>query len=485
MGTVLVYGVMGIYGCCMLFIFCYSLMQLHLTYLFRKSQKSAKQTYPEPAEWPTVTVQLPIYNERYVVERLLNAVASFDYPKNKFRIQVLDDSTDETVDIIAKKVIELQQQDLQIKHIRRPNRKGYKAGALQFGFTQTSDEFIAIFDADFVPEPDFLKKVIPAFTDPEIGVIQTRWGHLNEQNSLLTKLQAFGLNAHFTIEQCGRNFGKHFINFNGTGGVWRRKCIENAGGWEADTLTEDLDLSYRAQLKNWKFRYLPEVVVPAELPVAMAALKSQQYRWTKGAAETAKKHAGKLWQSPAPQTTKLHAWFHLFNSSVFVFLLLASLLSFPLFFMPIPPVFFKFSAGLLSGFILLLLFYGHSYFHTEPEPTVGKFLPRFLLFLAVSMGLALQNTVAVLESFAGKKTPFVRTPKYNLTNTSGSWQKQGYRITLVSGLTIVEGILAVLFWGVILLAFQRQEFKFIFFHLMLAVGYSLVFFYSVKHSLAR
>jgi cellulose synthase/poly-beta-1,6-N-acetylglucosamine synthase-like glycosyltransferase len=485
MSKMLEFGVLGVYYACLLFIFCYSLLQLQLTILYRRSKKADQPVFPEPETWPTVTVQLPVYNERYVVERLLDAVAAFDYPKNKFQVQVLDDSTDETVAIIAKKVTELKEQGLKIKHICRPQRKGYKAGALQFGLMQTSDEFIAIFDADFVPGPDFLKRTIPAFSDPKTGLVQTRWGHLNAQNSVLTQLQAFGLDAHFTVEQAGRNSGNHFINFNGTGGVWRRSCIESAGGWESDTLTEDLDLSYRAQMQNWKFIYLPEIIVPAELPAAMPALKSQQYRWSKGAAETARKHGKNLWAGNLPFSTKLMGTFHLLNSTVYVCLMLASILSVPLFFLKVSPVFYKISTGLMAGFLVLLAFYWHAFSNSQTEPDLKKFLPRFLLFLSVAMGLALHNAFAVAEGFAGRKTPFVRTPKYNLTDSSGIWQDRSYRIPLISGLTLLEGIFAFLFSTMVFLAFWKNDFRLLFFHAMLAVGYGLVFYYSIRHSLEK
>ncbi|MFC5269821.1 cellulose synthase family protein [Adhaeribacter terreus] len=480
---------LGVYFACLLFIFCYSLMQLHLTFLFRKSQKQAKPVFPIPETWPDVTVQLPIYNERYVVERLLEAVCKFNYPNEKLQIQVLDDSTDETVGIIAQKVAAFKEQGINIEHVRRPARTGFKAGALQYGLQQATGEFIAVFDADFVPEPDFLRQTIPAFTSPEIGVVQTRWGHLNEHNSMLTRLQAFGLNAHFTVEQSGRNFGKHFINFNGTAGVWRETCIEAAGGWEADTLTEDLDLSYRAQLKGWQFRYLQNVVVPAELPASMPALKQQQYRWTKGAAETAKKHRNLLWKTKTGRETKLHAWFHLLNSSVYLCIFLASLISVALLFagnsIPFSEDFFRLSAVFLSGFLVLAFFYWLAYLATNMQAKWWNFLPQFFLFLTFSMGLAFYNAIAVTEGYLGRKTPFIRTPKFNLTNEQNSWQKTAYSLSGISGINIAEGLLALFFWFAIFAAFKLQDFRLLYFHFMLALGYSLVFFYSLKHSLAK
>lgn len=471
-----------IYGGSLLFIFLYSLLQLHLTFLFRKSLRTPSPTYKEPESWPNVTVQLPLYNERYVVARLLDAVGNFDYPKEKLQIQVLDDSTDETVGIVAQKVLELQQKGVQICHVRRPERTGYKAGALQHGLASATGEFICIFDADFVPQPDFLKRALPAFTSPEVGVVQARWGHLNATYSLLTQLQAFGLDAHFTVEQSGRNAGNYFINFNGTAGIWRKTCITDAGGWEADTLTEDLDLSYRAQLRNWKFVYLPNLEVPAELPPNMAAVKSQQYRWTKGAAETIKKHVGRIWKAPVPLATKWHGTFHLLNSSVFVALLLAALSSLPLLFLNqsgFSHWLFRATSVFLSGFFLLFLFYWLAYKQTA-KTGFFTFLPRFLLFLIMMMGLSLHNTIAVLEGYLGRKTPFIRTPKFNLTNATGTWKNRAYTFSNLSVVTWLEGLLALLFWLAVAAAFWLHDFRLVVFHGMLALGFSLVFVFSLK-----
>ncbi|MFW6222357.1 MAG: cellulose synthase family protein, partial [Bacteroidota bacterium] len=277
-----------LYGAALGIILFYGLFQFTLISHARKYKRKSETTqHPvlnieQPQNVPFVTVQLPVYNEYYVVERLIDAVASLHYPKERLEIQVLDDSTDDTYDIIKRKVKEIQQSEINIKHLYRNDRIGYKAGALQYGLNQAEGEFIAIFDADFVPEPDFLINTLPQFDNEQVGMVQTRWGHINENYSLLTRMQAFGLNAHFKIEQTGRYHGGRFLNFNGTGGVWRKSCIEDAGGWQHDTIAEDLDLSYRAQLKGWKFVYLDHVEAPAELPVVISGLKSQQFRWTKG-----------------------------------------------------------------------------------------------------------------------------------------------------------------------------------------------------------
>lgn len=321
---------LSLYALALLFIFCYSISQLHLVYLYLKKPKMKVGSTVEDNELPTVTIQLPTYNEQYVVERLINCIVELEYPKEKLEIQLLDDSTDETTSLLQKKVEEYSAQGFDISLVRRPDRVGYKAGALKYGLEKAKGEFIAIFDADFLPNKDFIKRTITYFLDnAKVGVVQTRWEHLNKSYSYLTQLQAFGLDAHFTVEQVGRNSKGHFMNFNGTGGVWRKDCIYDAGNWEADTLTEDLDLSYRAQLKGWQFVYLEEVGVPAELPASMNALKSQQFRWTKGAAENTVKNLKRVFAQKLPFGTKFHATFHLLNSGVFLSVLLSSILSVP------------------------------------------------------------------------------------------------------------------------------------------------------------
>ncbi|RDV16211.1 glycosyltransferase [Pontibacter diazotrophicus] len=479
-----------VYALCLTFIFCYSMAQLHLTILYwlrrRSRRKHQRAPYTQQQNWPAVTVQLPVYNERYVVARLLEAVAAFDYPHNRLQIQILDDSTDDTTAIIEDKLKVYPH--LNIQHIRRVERTGYKAGALQHGLAKATGEYIAIFDADFLPKPDFLKQTIPAFTNPQIGVVQTRWSHLNSDYSLLTRLQAFGLNAHFTVEQTGRNSGGHFMNFNGTAGVWRKACILDTGGWQADTLTEDLDLSYRAQLRGWQFLYLEDVEAPAELPAAMGALKSQQFRWTKGAAETARKHLGRVMRSNVSLSTKLHAFFHLLNSAIFVCVLLTAILSVPVLFLknnaPELAPFFKLGYALLLSLAALIAFYwtAHDAHSASAWRTTVRFVPEFILFLSISMGLSLHNSIAVLEGYFGKKTPFVRTPKYNIRNAKDSWRKQGYGMKSMSPLTILEGLLALYFTFGIGAAFRLQDYGQLPFHIMLAFGFGTVFFYSLFHS---
>ena len=351
-----------IYTIAITLLFFYCIMQLSLAIHYIKFKRNLKKeetifTIPE-SEYPYVTVQLPVFNELYVVERLIDAIAAFDYPADKLEIQLLDDSTDESFEIARKKVDYYHQRGIDIKQIRRPERKGFKAGALEYGLREAKGEYVAIFDADFVPFPDFLKKTIPHFLlDDKIGVVQAKWDHLNKDYSILTKMQAFALDMHFTIEQQGRNAAGYFINFNGTAGVWRKATIEDAGGWKADTLTEDLDLSYRAQLKGWKFKYVENVVAPAELPTDMNALKSQQFRWNKGGAETAKKIGLRVINAELPLRIKLHAVAHLFNTTNYIFILITAILSVPLLFIKNQVIdfnYFKYASIFLMGYCYCL-----------------------------------------------------------------------------------------------------------------------------------
>ena len=378
----------------------------------------------------------------------------------------------------------MQATGLDIQHIRRPDRVGFKAGALQFGLEMAKGEFIAIFDADFLPKPDFLQKTVPHFQDEGIGLVQTRWGHVNQDYSMLTRLQAFGLDAHFSVEQGGRSEAGSFINFNGTAGIWRKTCIYDAGGWSADTLTEDLDLSYRAQLKKWKFHYLEDVVAPAELPIIMPAIKSQQFRWNKGAAETAKKNLGKVLRSEIGFMNKVHAVFHLFNSSIFVCLLVAALMSIPMLFVkeanPEYGLLFDLGSIFLIGFFSISYFYWIATKNIHPENSFKYFSSIFPVFLTVSMGLSLHNAFAVLEGLFGVKTAFIRTPKFNITTASDSWEGNKYVKLNLNWLTIIEGLLCLYFVFGIVAGIYLWDLGLIIFHVMLAIGFAAVFYHSIK-----
>ena len=402
---------------------------------------------PRPdSSWPVVTVQLPLYNEATVAERLIDACAQLDYPRSRLEIQVLDDSTDATTERVAERVNHWQDRGLDIVHIHRSDRTGYKAGALQNGLRLARGDLIAIFDADFVPPADFLRRMVPRFDAPDVGMVQARWGHLNDDDSLLTKLQAFGLDAHFALEQRIRQAAGCFINFNGTAGLWRRECIEDAGGWAHDTLTEDLDLSYRAQLNGWRLRYVSDVEAPAELPFDMSALRSQQFRWTKGAVETARKLLGRLWRAGASTRTKIEGTFHLTAHFVFPFILLAALTHAPVLMLkhggagPGPAYFAAMSLGLVGfvGFFLAQLFaQRHLY------PDWPRRMQRFVLFMAASMGLALSNTRAVWQGLMGRATPFTRTPKYGGQAEDDPWWTSRYAVSRLPPIVWGEALLAL------------------------------------------
>lgn len=441
---------------------------------------------------PFVTVQLPLYNELFVVERLIDCITKFDYPRDRFEIHVLDDSTDETRELVRKKVEEYKTKGFLIEQVRRKERKGYKAGALKDAMSVAKGEFIAIFDADFLPRPDFLRQTIPHFRNPEIGVVQTRWEHLNEDYSMITRLQALQLNVHFTVEQRGRMAAGMLLQFNGTAGVWRRKAIEDAGGWEADTLTEDFDLSIRAQIKGWKIKFLEGVGSPAELPIEMNALKSQQFRWMKGGAETAKKMMGIVWRSSLPGWKKFHATMHLLGSSIFPFVLLASISSVPLLYYLGDLIAMGFNkntfAWFMIGFLSIITIYYVANLQSEAhqkEETFMQGLLRFAihfpLFLSMSMGMALHNSWAVIQGYVGKKSAFVRTPKFNVLNHTSNKVKNKYVDRKLEWTTIGEGLLALYFLGAIFLGFYVQNTTFIAFHAMLAFGYGSIFFFTLKH----
>ena len=482
-----------IYGIALVFIFLYALAQLNLLFNYLKAKKitdtSEKFDFLNPNEIPFVTIQLPVYNEMYVMERLLDNISKIDYPRHKLEIQVLDDSTDESLETTANQIKQLQQTGLDIQHIRRTDRTGFKAGALKEGLKTAKGEFIAIFDADFMPKSDWLIQTIPYFKNENIGVVQTRWGHLNRDYSLLTKVQAFALDAHFTLEQVGRNIQGHFINFNGTAGVWRKACILDAGNWKADTLTEDLDLSYRAQLKRWEFKYLEHVETPAELPVVVSAARSQQFRWNKGAAENFRKSFFKVLKSKdVTFKTKIHASFHLLNSTMFLNVFILAILSVPMLYIKQHEAFTLYVIGL--GFfgitsLMFFIFYWHMYktIYGRSLKHFIKFIGMFFVFFTIIMGFSLHNTVAVLEGHLGKRSDFIRTPKFNINTIKDSWKENKYLNRKISASTLFEGLLAGYFGFGLYSAFivtQHGDFGFFAFHLMLFLGFGYVFLKSLR-----
>ncbi len=488
------YIIIAIYSISLLLVFMYALAQLNLLFNYLSSKKNQddapKFNLNNEDEIPYVTIQLPVYNELYVMQRLLDNIAKIEYPREKLEIQVLDDSTDESVASTAAHIHKLQADGLNIQHIRRANRVGFKAGALKEGLRLAKGEFIAIFDADFLPKPCWLHKTVPYFKDTNIGVVQTRWGHINRDYSTLTKVQAFALDTHFSLEQVGRNSKGHFINFNGTAGIWRKQCIIDAGNWQGDTLTEDLDLSYRAQLKNWKFKYLEDVVTPAELPVVISAARSQQFRWNKGGAENFQKMMTKVLMSKDINVkTKLHSLLHLLNSSMFTCIFLMAILSIPMLYIKHENENLKVFFLVMSFFIVSTFIFFICYWHMYKKTFGGglknfiKYIGAFFTFFSIAMGFSLHNTIAVLEGHIGKKSEFVRTPKFNINSLKDSWKNNKYIKSKISFNVFIEGLLAVYFAFGLFSAFivgdQGGDFGMFPFHLMLCVGFSYVFFKSI------
>jgi cellulose synthase/poly-beta-1,6-N-acetylglucosamine synthase-like glycosyltransferase len=451
-------------------------------YLKHKDEHDPAQL-PLP-RYPRVTIQLPIFNEMYVVRRLIESSCAIRYPADKLEIQVLDDSTDETVDLVASIVKEMRERGHDIHHVRRNSRKGYKAGALKEGLDHATGEFIAIFDADFVPRKEFLEKTIPYFFAHEkIGMVQTRWEHLNSDYSMLTRTQAMALDGHFVIEQAIRNKAGFFINFNGTGGVWRRSCIEDAGNWQSDTLTEDLDLSYRAQLRGWKFKFLKDFTSPAELPAEINALKSQQFRWTKGAIETARKMLPAVWKSDLPFRMKLHSTFHLTNNFVFPFILLAGVLNIPLVFIKHSggyETYFEMMSVFVFAFIGSFLFYMFSQKDVYPDWRKRLFL--FPLFMAGSMGFAVNNSKAVIEGLIHRKSEFVRTPKYSIKEKKDKWIDKKYVPIKFSWTVILELALALYCFIGVAASIYFLELAALPFHLLFFLGFGFVSALSIQQA---
>src|SRR5437899_6096419 len=450
----------------------YGVHRYFIIYLFLKNRKRAPVPAGRFKELPAVTVQLPIFNEVYVAERLLRSVSEVDYPRENLQIQVLDDSTDETREITAACAAKLRQRGFDVELIHRADRIGFKAGALEHGLATARGEFICILDADFVPPPDLLKRTIHFFTDPKIGMIQTRWGHLNRGYSLLTRVQAMFLDGHLLLEQTARSRSGRFFNFNGTAGLWRKACIENSGGWQHDTLCEDLDLSYRAQLAGWRFIFLPDVVTPAELPVDMNGFKSQQHRWTKGSVQTCKKLLPTIWRSQLPFPIKLEATGHLMSNFAYLLLAFLCVLLHPSTGGPEGgwvrtvlidiPIFLAASASVAAFYICA---------RRELYPRTWM---REILFLpcllALGIGLSLNNARAVLEALINHKSDFTRTPKYGIERKSQHWRTCKYR-PLKSTLPLLELAFAIYFSYFVVFAIVHEQFLSVPFLLFFMVGF--------------
>jgi cellulose synthase/poly-beta-1,6-N-acetylglucosamine synthase-like glycosyltransferase len=425
---------MTIYTVLLVVVCVYGLHRYALVLLYWRHRKNEPRPAGHFDELPRVTIQLPMFNERYVARRIIEKTCEIRYPREKLQIQVLDDSTDETTAIARRTCEEFRVRGFDVEFIHREDRTGFKAGALANAMPTAKGDFITIFDADFIPEPSFLEETIHYFTDPKVCVVQSRWEHLNRENSLLTKSQAIFLDGHFAIEHISRNRSGRFMSFNGTGGTWRRAAIEDAGGWRHDTLTEDLDLSYRAQLKGWKFVFLPDMISPCELPPEMSGFKAQQFRWTKGGVQNALRLLPKVMLSSAPLKVKVEAFFHLTGFMLHIFMLALVLLMFPAMYLQCLPV----ESGtafrtIVDLSIFTLATMSATVFYCASQGVLSgnwrmplKYLP---LMIALGVGLCISNTKAILEALLGRKSGFVRTPKYGEDKAGDAYVDQQHEVT--------------------------------------------------------
>jgi cellulose synthase/poly-beta-1,6-N-acetylglucosamine synthase-like glycosyltransferase len=460
----LVLGILAVYG----------LHRYWLVYEYFKYRQNRPPQPPEPSDWPKVTIQLPIYNERYVVDRLIDAVAALDYPRDRLEIQVLDDSTDETQQVARAAVERQRALGLPIQYLHRTNRIGFKAGALAEGLRQASGELIAIFDADFLPPPDFLRRTVPYLVaDPKVGMVQARWTYVNRQYSLLTEIEAILLDGHFVIEHGARFRRGVFFNFNGTAGVWRRAAIEDAGGWHYDTLTEDTDLSYRAQLRGWKFIYLPEVECPSELPVEMNAFKTQQARWAKGLMQTARKTLPLVLRAPVSWRIKAEAVLHLTANISYPLMVVLSVILLPAMIVRFYQGWFQMLLIDLPLFVASTCSVSTFYLVSQRELYPRTWKRTFLLLpmvMAVGIGLCVRNARAVLEALFGIRSEFARTPKYRIEQKGQSWLRNKYR-RRAGWSPVMELALGAYFLFTVFYAYQNENYATLPFLLLFVWGY--------------
>ena len=442
-------------------------------YMKNKANQPAPGLLPALSPLPRVTIQLPIFNEMYVADRLIDAVVEMDYPAELLQIQVLDDSTDETTEIAAMAVRRHKSRGCNIQYLHRVDRRGFKAGALEAGLKVATGEYIAIFDADFIPSTDFLMRTLPHFGgDPKVGMVQARWGHINQDYSLLTKIQSMLLDAHFVLEHGGRNRAGCFFNFNGTAGIWRREAIISAGGWQHDTLTEDLDLSYRAQLAGWRFKFLPDLVAPAEVPVEMNSFKSQQHRWAKGSIQTCLKLLPSIIASDQPLAVKAEAFFHLTANFNYVLMVLLSILMFPSMVIRYNmgwsemllidvPLFLAATASVANFYVVA---------QRELYPDWRQRLKYLPFLMSIGIGLCVNNTRAVLEAIFNKQSDFARTPKYGIERDSDEWVGKKYHQS-VGVQPIVEVALGLYFTVTVFYALVNQIYGTLPFLMLFQVGF--------------
>lgn len=469
-------------------IVLYSIGQFHLLYIyFKKRHLPLPKAYQYSRDqWPMVTVQIPMFNELYVAKEVIDACAQLDYPKDKLEIQVLDDSTDQTTEIARERCQHWAQKGLDITLIHRQNRNGFKAGALHEGTQVAKGEYIAIFDADFRPKKDFLKKTVGYFDDPKVGVVQTRWGHINRDYSLLTRAQSLVHDSFFMVEQHARSLAGYFLRFNGSGGLWRKSTIADAGNWTGDTLSEDYDLCLRAQMKGWKIAYDNAIESPAELPVTMVDFKTQQYRWTKGRGQVIKKHLGNLMRAKLPFMVKVHVIFDMLNVFINVGVIFLALFSLPLILLlqqrpDLRPFFAAQSFALLNVLIapwFSWLVMGN--YATSLREKVSEMLQNFLPFLLLIISFPFFMGVSLVDGFTSKKSFFHRTAKYNITTKGDSWQNSLYRPNEIPLITWMEGVLGIFFIGCLTIEVYFREWAFVPFHILLSSGFLSIFWYSIR-----
>jgi cellulose synthase/poly-beta-1,6-N-acetylglucosamine synthase-like glycosyltransferase len=450
----------------------YGWHRYYLVYLYMRYKDSEPKAGPSLDPLPPVTVQLPLYNEMYVADRLIDAVCRLDYPRHLLEVQVLDDSTDETRNIAEQAVRRWAAEGTDIKYIHRTDRSGFKAGALEAALRCARGAFIAIFDADFIPTPDFLARLMPHFTNPRVGMVQARWGHINRDYSLLTRIQAILLDGHFILEHGARNRSGRFFNFNGTAGVWRRTAIDDAGGWQHDTLTEDLDLSYRAQLRGWQFVFVPAVIAPAEVPVEMNAFKSQQHRWAKGSIQTCCKLLPAILRSPLPLGVKAEAFFHLTANFNYILMCILSILIFP-------SMVIRYNMGWYEMLLIdVPLFFAATFsfcnFYVVCQREVHKdwiVRLKYVPFLmSVGIGLSINNTRAVIEALFNKQSEFARTPKYRIEGDSDEWVDKRYHQS-VAVQPLIELALGLYFTATVFYALANQIYGTVPFLILFQVGF--------------
>ena len=472
-----------LYGVILLVLVLFGFHKYCLLYLYYKHRDNLPTRDGQIGSFPNVTVQLPLFNEKYVVERLVKSVCALDYPRESLEIQILDDSVDETRLVAQRLVSSFRAKGFNIQYIARESRTGFKAGALEVGMKKAKGEFLVIFDADFVPDSDFIKKMLPYFKDSKVGLVQARWGHINRDYSLLTRIQAMFLDGHFIIEHLARNRSGRFFNFNGTAGIWRKQAIIDAGGWQHDTLTEDLDLSYRAQLAGWKFVYAPEVVAPAELPVEINAYKSQQHRWAKGSVQTAKKLLPLIFKSKLPLFVRIEASIHLVSNLSYLFMTIPAIL------MPV-----ILHLQLRHGwdwmiYIYLFVFFAATLsvtcFYTISQKESNINWKRQILYvpvlMSVGIGLSINNAKAVLEALFNHATEFKRTPKYRIEDTIDQWRHKKYR-TDISFQPAVEILIGGYFTVALVSLLNQGMFVSIPFLLMFLFGFTYIGWMSVLQS---